>query len=54
MNIVINELEVVAPPPSPAQNRTPPENRPDPGVTPRDLYRVTRRQVERQLRSRAC
>lgn len=53
MNIVVNELEVVAPPPSPAENRTKPENRPTPGVTPRDLYWVTRQQVERQLRSQA-
>lgn len=53
MNIVINELEVVAPPPSPQQARTAPENRPPTGVTPRDLYWVTRKQVERQLRSQA-
>jgi hypothetical protein len=53
MNIVINELEVVAPPPGPQANQTPPENRPPVGVTPRDLYWVTRKQVERQLRSQA-
>ena len=53
MNVVINELEVVAPPPPTKEMRTAPENRPPLGVTPRDLYWVTRKQIERQVRSQA-
>ena len=51
MTVIINELEVIAPPPQErlAQERRA-ENTPPPGPTPEDIYRVVRQQLLRQLR----
>ncbi|HEY9818631.1 MAG TPA: hypothetical protein V6D20_22900 [Candidatus Obscuribacterales bacterium] len=51
MPIIINDMEVIAPPPSPGEvHSTEPVNLPPPGPTPRDLYWVTRKLMERQMR----
>lgn len=54
MPIIINEIEVIAAPPTREEVRTrEPVNLPPAGPTPRDLYWVTRKLIERQLRSHA-
>jgi hypothetical protein len=54
MPIIINEIEVIAPPPTREEVRNnEPVNLPPAGPTPRDLYWVTRKLIERQLRSHA-
>lgn len=52
--IVINETEVLAPPPTPAEAREkPPERQPPIGLTPQDLRRALRREALRRTRLRA-
>lgn len=52
--IVINETEVLAPPPTPAEARaTPPERLPPTGLTPQDLRRAMRREALRRARLQA-
>lgn len=54
MSVIINELEVIAPPPSREEVReTMPQNLPQAGPTPEDIYWVLRRLVERELRLQA-
>lgn len=54
MPIIINEVEVIAPPPSrEAIRNTEPVNLPPAGPTARDIYWVTRKLIERQLRSQS-
>ena len=54
MPIIINDVKVIAPPPSRQEQRhTDPANLPPTGPTPRDIYWVTRKLMERQLRSHA-
>ncbi|MBM0740395.1 hypothetical protein JOY44_01975 [Phormidium sp. CLA17] len=54
MPIIINEIEVIAPPPSRAESRnTESVNLSPAGPTPRDIYWVTRKLMERQLRSQS-
>jgi hypothetical protein len=54
MAIIINDIEVIAQPPSREELRnTEPVNLPPAGPTPRDIYWVTRKLIERQLRSHA-
>jgi hypothetical protein len=51
MPIIINEIEVIAPPPAREQVQNPnAQNRPQLGPTPADIRRVIRRLVERRLR----
>ncbi len=51
MPVIINEIEVIAPPPSREQQRdTNVTNMKPPGPTPADIYWVTRRLIERRLR----
>lgn len=54
MPVIINEVEVIAPPPRPetVQQRNP-EQVPPAGPTPHDIYRVTRKLMERRLRLQA-
>ncbi len=54
MSIIINEVEVIAPPPSRQdQRQTAPENLPTVGPTPRDIYWVNRQLTSRKLRLQA-
>lgn len=54
MPIIINEVEVIAPPPTREEIRNNAEvNLPPAGPTPRDLYWVTRKLMERQIRLQA-
>ena len=56
MPVVINDLEVIAPPPrDPQQEAQEPrrKTRPQPGPTPEDIYLVMRRMALRQLRLHA-
>ena len=54
MPVVINELEVVAPPPSQQEVRqTPPQNLPTSGIKPEDIRAVIRKFAERRLRLHA-
>lgn len=54
MPVIINEVEVIAPPPSAAEGpRTTPENSRPPGPTPLDIYWTTRKIMERQARLHA-
>jgi hypothetical protein len=51
MSVIINEMEVIAPPPAPGRVRnTPPEQRPKPGPTLDDLTRALRRDALRRSR----
>jgi hypothetical protein len=54
MPVIINEVEVISPPPSRAETvTTQPVNLPPAGPTPRDVYWVTRKLLERQARLHA-
>ncbi|HEX9371218.1 MAG TPA: hypothetical protein VF897_09435 [Roseiflexaceae bacterium] len=54
MPVIINDLEVIAPPEPPEkQHETKPQNQAPPGPTPDDLYQVLRRLIARQLRVEA-
>jgi hypothetical protein len=54
MPVIINEVEVIAPPPAREQSQNPnPQNRPQMGPTPADIQQVIRKFVERRLRLRA-
>jgi len=51
MPVIINEVEVIAPPPPRDQLRNiNAENIRPPGPTPADIYRVTRKLIERRMR----
>ncbi len=54
MPIAINEVEVIAPP-SDREGilNTAPDDLPPADLTPRDIYWVTRKLIERQMRLRA-
>ena len=55
MPIIINDVEVIAPPPSRQdQRQTAPSNLPPVGPTPRDIYWVNRQLIARQVRLHAC
>ena len=51
MSVIINDMEVIAPPPAPGrvQNK-PPEQRPKPGPTLDDMTRALRRDALRRER----
>jgi len=54
MPIIINDIEVIAPPPNPTgQGKVEPVNRPPKGPTPQDIYWVNRKLLTRQLRVHA-
>ena len=54
MPVIINEVEVIAPPPPKEQQRDMnAANVKPPGPTPADIYRVTRKLIERRLRLQA-
>jgi hypothetical protein len=54
MPVIINEIEIIAPPPSRQEIRnSDPVNLPPPGPTPRDIYWVNRQMMSRQLRVHA-
>lgn len=54
MPVIINEVEVIAPPPTRQELRSaPPETIKPPGPTPRDIYWVTRKLLERRVRLQA-
>ena len=51
MPVIINEIEVIAPPPSRSEvKETAPANLPPTGPTPRDIYWVNRKLMARQMR----
>jgi hypothetical protein len=54
MPVIINRLVVMAPPQPPQTVRAvDPENRPQPGPTPRDVEQVVRKFIERRQRLEA-
>lgn len=54
MPVIINEVEVIAPPlPREQVRQTDPANLPAPGPTPHDVYLALRKLVERRLRLQA-
>jgi hypothetical protein len=54
MPVIINEVEVIAPPPSATEGRpTSPEANQTPGPTPLDIYWTVRKVMERQMRLHA-
>lgn len=51
MSVIVNEIEVVAPPPNPEENQPPDsEVGPGPTLTAHDLYWIKRKLAERQTR----
>jgi hypothetical protein len=51
MPVIINEVEVITPPPAREQAQNPnPQNRPQIGPTPADIARVIRKFAERRAR----
>lgn len=51
MPVIINEVEVIAPPPAREQSQNPnPHNRPQTGPTAVDIQQVIRKFIERRLR----
>lgn len=54
MPVIINELEVIVPPPAREKAQNPSaQNRPQPGPTPADIQQVMRKFVERRQRLQA-
>jgi hypothetical protein len=53
MPVIINQLEVIAPPPVSNPASKPPQTRPQPGPTPHDIQRVLRQATLRALRVKA-
>ncbi|MEX1020444.1 MAG: hypothetical protein WDZ49_12345 [Litorilinea sp.] len=51
MPVIVNEVEVIAPPPTQSdQKEKSTENMKPPGPTPNDIYWVTRKLLERRVR----